>query len=149
MGKIVYKNVKCFRTIYNSRNPAQFGVSSGKATINFNNFIYYEPDNNNVLSLFADFQKEFDTVYHYLLLHKLYAVAFRRLYLFFDNHFFNRVQRVKVGISLSKNTVVIFCIRQGSVRGPLLFIICERSCYYATQIPTLRVGWRHGPRISE
>lgn len=126
MEKIVYKNMNSFCTKYNLLNPAQFGFRSGISTItlleDFNDFICHELDNNNVvLSLFVDLQKAFETVDHQLLLHKLYDIGFRGPYLsFFKNYFFNRVQCVKVGTSLSKNSAVNFGIPQGSVLGPLL-----------------------------
>ena len=75
-------------------------------------------------SVFFDIRKAFDFVPHHRLLTKLAAFgfdeAFRHLFLDYleDQH-----QIVSIGSCLSKPSVVTSSVEQGSVLGPLLFIL--------------------------
>ena len=75
-------------------------------------------------AIFLDLKKAFDTVNHGLLLNKLKKFGIRGTELnWFKSYLSNRMQSVKVGSSLSNLKSIDIGIPQGSILGPLLFII--------------------------
>ena len=73
---------------------------------------------------FLDLRKAFDTVDHDILLAKLYSNVIRgTLYNWFVPYLSNRSQFVCIGNTTSYSTVISSGVRQGSVLGPLLFLL--------------------------
>ena len=95
-------------------------------------------DQGKVIDLvFFDFSKAFDSVVHSILLDKLFSIGVRGILLEWIRGFLsNRSMRVKVAGALSKSISVTSGVPQGSVLGPLLFIIyvnfvvSDINCYY-------------------
>ena len=76
------------------------------------------------LLLFIDFKKAFDLVDSDLLIKKLFHYGFSNDSLdLIKNYFFNRRQKVKVKDSFSDLLLNLLGVPQGSVLGPLFFII--------------------------
>lgn len=77
-----------------------------------------------VSSVFVDLSKAFDTINHSILLFRLFDCGFRGfMYDFLQSYLSDRVQRVKIKDVLSNPTFVTCGVPQGSVLGPLLFLI--------------------------
>ena len=74
--------------------------------------------------LFLDFSKAFDTVNHNILLSKLYHYGIRGSpSKWFENYLSNRTQFVKIGNTKSNCETITCGIPQGSILGPLLFLL--------------------------
>ena len=88
-----------------------------------------------VLGLFLDFTKAFDTVNHKILLRKLEHLGIRGTPLnWFENYLNNRSQYVDFE-GVSSQTQVISCgVPQGSILGPLLFLLYINDLSHVSSI---------------
>lgn len=76
------------------------------------------------LCVFIDLEKTFDTVSHRRLLDRLYRYGFRgRVYELLRSYLTSRLQFIKVGNCSSAARYVEYGIPQGTVLGPILFIV--------------------------
>lgn len=77
-----------------------------------------------VFALFLDLKKAFDTVDHGLLLDKLYCYGFRgRSHELINSYLTNRKQFVFINGKTSNQVLIKYGVPQGSVLGPLLFLL--------------------------
>ena len=76
------------------------------------------------LVFFLDFSKAFDTVDHIILIRKLERFGIRGNSLrWFESYLSNRYQYVSIGSSLSQCLPILTGVPQGSILGPLLFLL--------------------------
>ena len=88
-------------------------------------YIYRELENtNNCAVLSIDLKKAFDTLDHNILINKLDNIDIRGLpKVLLSSYLSNRSQYVKLNGDISNMERISFGVPQGSVLGPLLFLI--------------------------
>lgn len=121
----LYNYLKHFNILYEGQFGFRQGVSTSQAIQNMLQYAYKELDSDNyVFSLFLDFRKAFDCVDHQILLSKLSHIGIRGLpFDWFKSYLCDRYQYVKIGDSISELAPISHSVPQGSILGPLLFLI--------------------------
>lgn len=129
LEKLMFKRVYSFLERYKILNEFQFGFRKGHSTIQavieiIDNIRLEIDKGNTVIGLYVDLSKAFDTVNHEILLHKLNHYGIRGPILqWFKSYLTNRVQVTCCNSVFSTPQTVNIGVPQGSVLGPLLFLI--------------------------
>ena len=127
--KVLYSRIYNFMTQRNLICDTQFGFrhnhSTSHAIHHSINFIKESHAlNKHVVGIFIDLSKAFDTIDLKTLLYKLYNYGIRGLaYNLIKSYLSNRYQCVKIEDQKSENVLVKYGVPQGSVLGPLLFLL--------------------------
>ena len=111
--------------IYSSQYGFRKGHSTEHAILDITNAIQTNM-NQGLFScgIFIDLRKAFDTVDHDILLNKLYHYGFRGIINdWFASYLKNRTQTTQIGQHVSSKAMITCGVPQGSVLGPLLFLL--------------------------
>ena len=127
--KIVCSRLTCFLDVNNLISSSQFGFRKKHSTlhplIHFQNFVSSALDKGeHAVAIFCDLRKAFDTVDHRILLTKLRKMGVRGAeLLWFQDYLTGRRQIVSINGSNSLLLSILIGVPQGSILGPLLFLI--------------------------
>ena len=110
------------RLLTDNQHGFRPNLSTETALLKVTNRIYENMENRKIsLLLLLDLSKAFDSVHHQILLDKCNELNIDSFW--FDNYLKNRVQSVRIGSVVSSPLEVSFGVPQGSILGPLLFLI--------------------------
>ena len=127
--RIIYNRMLANIDKYNILTEQQYGFRKGRSTslalIDLFDKVTSAIDNKKfTIGLFLDLSKAFDTVDHDILFSKLVHYGFRGLILdWLKSYLSNRTQFVDYNGHYSETQQIICGVPQGSILGPLLFLI--------------------------
>ena len=129
LERFVHTQIYNYLTENKILSPNQFGfrpkLSTSTALAFFTDDILENADNGLVTaSIFLDFSKAFDTVDHVILSRKLKSIGLDDNSLnSFKSYLTNRQQKTSINDTLSSSLPISVGVPQGSILGPLLFIV--------------------------
>ena len=115
-----------FNGLWDSR---QHGSRAGRSTVSqllchYDTILVAMEQGHNMDTIYLDFSKAFDKVDHSILLQKVKNVGIcGNLGNWIGSFLLNRTQSVKVGNSVSDRIEIVSGVPQGSVLGPILFLL--------------------------
>ena len=125
--KAVYTQVEPFFSKHHF-TKSQFGFRQGFSTVdcvtNFLSKFNVNKSKKQAIACFLDLKKAFDTVSHQILLDKLKFYGLSDVCInWFTSYLHKRTQRVHIRDEISDVLEVLIGVPQGSILGPLLFLI--------------------------
>jgi len=136
--KLMFNRLFDYFSKYNLFFSSQYGFLPGRSTshalLHFTNNILSAFEGKQIAcGIFLDLSKAFDTLDHNILVNKLQHYGIRGTALaWFSNYLSNRKQCVNVNGNSSEFLNITTGVPQGSILGPLLFIIYVNDLYRCT-----------------
>nr|CAD2192477.1 unnamed protein product [Meloidogyne enterolobii] len=129
MERFIFNGILEFLLENNIISPHQFGFLPRRSTTTqlittLEDWFDGIFSNKNIDCIYLDLRKAFDSIPHDLLLYKLHKIGVRgKIYNWIKEFLTNRKYRVKINDSFSSYYSAPLGVPQGSVLGPLLFLI--------------------------
>ena len=138
--RIIFNQINDHFTSHNLYYDGQYGFrekhSTQLAALELIDRITHELDlGNTPINIYIDLSKAFDTLDHNILISKLehYGIKGTALQLLLS-YLSNRKQFVQYGDILSQKTDILMGVPQGSILGPLLFIIYINDMVHSSEL---------------
>ena len=141
--KIIYLRLHNFLEKYSIIHPNQFGFRHGYSTSMaisefYEKLLESSDENKGTCAILLDLKKAFDSVDRQILLFKLKSYGIRgNMWNLIKSYLSNRTQFIKNGVLKSNLNDVNVGVPQGSVLGPLLFILLLNDLKFCTTLNSI------------